>query len=63
MSMSLSEFAAKFSKDGKDYIRELHDLSRKDPQKAKKEVSEELISMGVLNSDGTAKKQIVTWDC
>ena len=46
--------------NAKKYKKYFEDLGKNNPEQAKKEATNELIKMGLLNSDGSTKETIVS---
>ena len=52
----------RMEKRAQEYLNYFIDLPQKDPVLAKEEAQKELIRMGLLNSDGSKKDVIVSWE-
>ncbi len=50
------------SANAKKYLEYFEELQKNNPEEAKAFAVKELINIGVLNSDGTRKDKIVSWD-
>ena len=48
--------------NAKKYLEYFEELQKNNPEEAKAFAVKELINIGVLNSDGTRKDKIVSWD-
>lgn len=52
----------RMEKKAQEYLNYFTDLPKKDPVRAKEEAQKELVLMGLLNSDGSKKDVIVSWE-